>query len=167
MLTLTEEFLLLMLRDEGGTFVPAPGDALGAGLAGAALMDLGLRNRIDNDVDALWVVDRTPTGCADLDFVLGVLPGKSAGTSFESALQIVGSLVPQIRERALETLVARGILKRQDGRILWIFPSRRYPIVEGREIRDIKLRLLDVLLGRTAGQSGCLRTRPDRPDAPC
>jgi Golgi phosphoprotein 3 len=146
-LTLTEEFLLLMLKDEGGTFVPAPGEALGAGLAGAALMDLGLRNRIDNDVDALWVVDRTPTGCADLDLVLGALPDRSAGTSFEGSLQIVGSLVPQIRELALGELVARGLLKRQDGRIMWIFPSRRYPIVDGREIRDIKLRLLDVLLG--------------------
>ena len=30
---------------------------------------------------------------------------------------------------------------------MWIFHSRRYPIVDGREIRDIKLRLLDVLLG--------------------
>lgn len=158
MLTLTEEFLLLMLNDEGGTFVPATDDTLGAGLAGAALMDLALRNRIDNDVNALWVVDRTPTGCADLDLVLAALPDRSTETNFESSLQIVGSLVLQIKELALEALVSRGILRRHDGRIMWIFSSRRYPIVEGREIRDIKLRLLDVLLGEElpANRDACV-----------
>jgi len=146
MLSLPEEFLLLMLKDEGGSFVSALHEELGTGIVGAALMDLGLHNRIDSDQHALWVTDPTPTGHADLDLVLSALVAGPEEQTTASSLAKVGALVPEIRELALKALVERGILSQKNGKVLWIFPQRRYPVIDGREIRDIKLRLLDVLL---------------------
>jgi hypothetical protein len=71
-ISLIEEFLLLTLEDSGGEFDSAPEIFVDCGIAGAALMDLALRNRIDSDLEAVWVSDATPTGDPILD---GVLPG--------------------------------------------------------------------------------------------
>ena len=49
-------------------------------------------------------------------------------------------------ERALARLVGRGVLKREEKRILWVFGSRRYPVIDDREEREAKLRILEVLL---------------------
>ena len=50
-----------------------------------------------------------------------------------------------IRERVLESLVERRILERRDKRFLWSFRSGRYPIVDGRAEREVKLRIRNVL----------------------
>ena len=72
-ISLLEEFLLLTLEDEGGQFDTVPGIFLTCGVAGAILMDLSLRGRIDSDLTAVWVVDDTPTNDAVLDRVLAEL----------------------------------------------------------------------------------------------
>ena len=52
-ISLIEEFLLLSLEDEGGEFANIPETSLSCGIAGAALMDLAIRSRIDSDLTGL------------------------------------------------------------------------------------------------------------------
>ena len=52
----------------------------------------------------------------------------------------------QIRDAAIASLEQRNIIKVQDTRFLWVFGSRRYPVIDDREEREAKLRLMDVLL---------------------
>ena len=40
----------------------------------------------------------------------------------------------------------KKILVETEGRLLWFLKTRRYPAVDGKEIREVKLRLLEVLL---------------------
>ena len=51
----------------------------------------------------------------------------------------------EIREEALRRLVDTGILERRDDRFLWVFQSRRYPTVDGKAEREVRLRLMGVL----------------------
>ena len=51
----------------------------------------------------------------------------------------------EIREVALNRLVEQGILKREEDRFLWVFQSRRYPIVDNTAEREVKLRIMEVL----------------------
>jgi len=51
------------------------------------------------------------------------------------------------REKALRRLEARGIIRRQDRKILWVFGARRYPLQNDKEVREVKLRILGVVLG--------------------
>ena len=69
MLTLIEETLLLTL-DDGGGFLPVPEYSFELASAGAILMDLALRDKLDADLEVLMVVDATPTGDDILDPVL-------------------------------------------------------------------------------------------------
>ena len=48
--------------------------------------------------------------------------------------------------RALDSLVKRGILEVRDEKFLWVFRSRRYPVIDGRAEREAKLRVTGVLL---------------------
>ncbi|MDE0160388.1 MAG: GPP34 family phosphoprotein [Acidimicrobiaceae bacterium] len=140
-----EEILLLLLRDEGGKFVAVPGIALDNALAGGVLMDLALENRIDTDPERLVLVDPTPVGDSLLDPTLAAI---AAGEQ-RDALYWVGQTAlraAEIRREALSRLVERGVLEHDEGSFLWVFRSRRYPVIDGRAEREVKLRILGVLL---------------------
>ncbi len=146
MLTVPEEFLLLTLKDEDGGFVDIPLEYQRAGFVGAAIMELGLEGRLDSDLDRVWVVDKTPTGNSSLDPVLARL---SAADFDHSASNLINQLVElgdTVREQALARLCEKKILVETEGRLLWFLKTRRYPAIDGKEIREVKLRLLEVLL---------------------
>ena len=140
-----EEILLLLLRDDGGKFVAVPGIALDNALAGGVLMDLALENRIDTDPKHLILVDPTPVGDSTLDPTLAAI---AAGERRDAKYWVAQTArrAAEIREEALSRLVERGVLERREGRFLWVFRSRRYPVIDGKAEREVKRRILGVLL---------------------
>ncbi|MCY4369429.1 MAG: GPP34 family phosphoprotein [bacterium] len=144
MLTFVEEIVLLLLRDEDGKFVPVSRLAMDRAIAGAVLMDLAMANRIDTDLEHLVLLDSTPVGDNLLDPTLAeIAKGDKRDTRFwvEHTVQHAD----EIREGALARLVEQGILERQEDRFLWVFRSRRYPMVDGKAEREVKLRIMGVL----------------------
>ncbi len=73
MLTFVEEIVLLQLDDARGVAAELPSQASAIVLAGAALMELALRNQVDTDLKQLFLVDPAPTGDDILDDVLAHL----------------------------------------------------------------------------------------------
>ena len=148
MLTFAEEILLLLLDDESGELVPAPAWSRQCALAGAVLMDLALQDRIDTDLRKLVVVDPSPTGDDLLDPVLATIVEE---TGVHDARYWVGRMAEErsdrIQDGALSRLVRRGILESEGGRLLWAFRARRYPTIDGKAEREVKLRIMQVLLG--------------------
>ena len=146
-LRFAEEITLLMLNDEDGEFVRVPGWSMQCAFAGAVLMDLALENRIDTDLKRLVLIDPTPLGDSLLDSTLARI---AEATETHDARRWVDYLADQaedIREAALARLVERGILRREEDRFLWVFQSRRYPVVDGEAEREVKLRIMEVLFG--------------------
>lgn len=146
MLTFAEEILLLALDDETGKFVRMGTQGLGYPLAGAVLMDLALRSKIDADLEKVMVIDTGSTGEPLLD---GPLAQIASSDQPYSARQWVGRLVPgaqEIEDAALDRLVERGILRCEDKKILWVFSERRYPTVDDTEEKEVKRRLVDILM---------------------
>ncbi len=145
-LRFAEEVVLLLLHDDG-RFARAPDWQVGYALAGAVLMDLALAGRIDTDRWKLFVTDPTPTGDGLLDPALDAIARSPERHEPRHWVEAASKNAASTRQQALDRLVARGILKRQRGRVLWVFGSRRYPVVDGAAEREVKLRVLDVLLG--------------------
>ena len=145
MLTFVEEIILLLLRDDDGKFIPVSRLAMDRAIAGAVLMELAMENRIDTDLESLILVDPTPVGD---DLVDPILAAIGAGEKHDSRYWIehTAQQANDIREGALSRLVGRGILEQQDDRFLWVFRSRRYPMVDGKAEREVKLRIMGVLL---------------------
>ena len=147
MLRFAEEIMLLLLNDEDGEFVTVPGWSLQCAFAGAVLMDLALEHRIDTDVEKLVLVDPTPLGDDLLDPTLALIARETKTYDARHWVERIADNADEIREGALARLVDRGILRREDNRFLWVFRSRRYPIIDGKAEREVKLRIMEVLFG--------------------
>jgi hypothetical protein len=143
MLTCTEELLLLAHDEKSGHFANIQDLLMNTALAGAVLMDLALVNRVDSDLTAFVVLDRAPTGEKLLDHALAALPDKSTTIDALDVLRKQGST---LMELALSRLIERGILRQREGRVLWVFESRRYPLIDGKELQEVKRRIADLLL---------------------
>ena len=144
MLRFAEEIILLILHDDNGKFAHVPSWSMDRAMAGAVLMDLALENRIDTDPENLVLVDATPVGDSLLDPTLAEI---AAGEQRDARYWVeqTAKKGEQIREEALSRLVDAGILERQEDRFLWVFRSRRYPLVDGKAEQEVKLRIMEVL----------------------
>ena len=146
MLTFAEEIMLLILDDDG-SFLPTRGGAVEYILAGAVLMDLAFANRIDTDLEHLTCLDTTPTGNPILDQALAHIADSSQPKDTRGWIEtLAGQDTTEIRQQALASLIERGILESQDKKFLWVFRARRYPTIDGRVEREVRLRISDVLL---------------------
>ena len=144
MLRFAEEIILLLLNDDDGRFARVPSWSMDYALAGAVLMDLALENRIDTDLERLVLVDSAPLGDTLLDPTLAdIAAGEERNARYW--VEHAANRAAEIREEALNRLVERGILERKEDRLLWVFQSRRYPMVDGNEEREVRLRLMGVL----------------------
>ena len=146
-LRFAEEITLLMLDDEDGEFVRVPGWSMQCAFAGAVLMDLALAGRIDTDLKRLVLIDPTPLGDDLLDPTLAIIAQATETYDARRWVDHIADGADEIRERALARLVERGILRREEDRFLWVFQSRRYPVVDGEAEREVKLRIMEVLFG--------------------
>jgi Golgi phosphoprotein 3 len=47
----------------------------------------------------------------------------------------------------VDRLIHRGILRREERRLLWVFGARRYPTLDGTERTEVRTRLSQLILG--------------------
>ena len=145
MLRFAEEVLLLLLHDDNGKFARVPEWSLRYALGGGVLMDLALENRIDTDVEKLVLIDPTPVGDSLLDPLLEEIAAAEESHDARYWVEVAAGHAWEIREEALARLIERGILQQREDRFLWVLSSRRYPVVDGKAERELKLRIMEVL----------------------
>ncbi len=144
MLRFAEEITLLILNDDDGKFAHVPRWSLNYAIAGGVLMDLALENRVDTDLKKLVLVDDTPLGDSLLDPTLAdIAAGEERDARFW--VERTANRAQEIHEEALSRLVSAGILESRDDRFMWVFRSRRYPAIDGKAEREVKLRIMGVL----------------------
>ena len=144
-LTIAEEILLLLLDDEDGSFHRIPDWSLRYALSGSVLMELAEAARIDTDLDHLFVVDPEPVEDEVNNSVLQEIINEERRQNIRFWVERIAVHSDAIRERALNGLVRKGVLERQEQRFLWVFKSRKYPIIDSKEEKEVKLRLFEVL----------------------
>ena len=145
MLRFAEELMLLILDDENGRFARVPDRLMRYALAGGVLMDLALENRIDTDLQNLILVDSTPVGDSLLDPTLADIAEADDTKDARFWVERTALRADTLREEALNRLVEKGILRREEDRFMWVFQSRRYPIIDNTAEREVKLRIMEVL----------------------
>ena len=150
MLRFAEEILLLLHDEDRGDFAPglAP-HSLNIALAGAVLMDLALENRIDTDLDHLFLVDATPLEDDLLDPTLADIARDTDTRDANYWLAQTAKRGDEIRDKALARLINRGILESQSEDIFLlsrlVSRSRRYPTIDGQTVEEVQLRIMRVL----------------------
>ena len=145
MLTFVEEIMLLFLDDQTGKFENMYYEEFKYALAGAVLMDLALRSKIDTDLEKLKVVDPNPTGEEILDGFLNKIAESDEEMNTFYWVSEIAKSGAEIRDKALESLVRRGILKVEEKKILWVIGVRRYPTVDDTQEKEVRRRIIDLL----------------------
>ncbi|MFW5730998.1 MAG: GOLPH3/VPS74 family protein [Desulfonatronovibrionaceae bacterium] len=145
MLNFAQEILLLTLDDEKKEFRKMPRETIQAVLAGSLLMELAFAHRIDTDLESLTVVDSTPTGDPLMDDILNRLQASDASRSTASWVMELSVEMQDLRDRVLNSLVQKGVLKIEDRKVLWVFSRRRYPLMDNKEIKEVRTRLRELI----------------------
>jgi len=146
MLTFVEEIVLLALDDQNGKFVDLPPLALDQALAGAALLELAFQNRIDTDLTHLTLVSDQPTGDRMLDSILKAVTAAKDKKDAKHWVGVISADGEKIRDGALVKLVEKGVLKKEEKKVLWVIPGRRYPMIQNQEEEEVRKRIRHVVV---------------------
>jgi hypothetical protein len=144
--TLPEALALLLVSPEGR--ITTNGTVFDLGLAGAALGDLALRGRVTLDRGRVLVAKAPPTGEPTIDGFTNLLQTSSAPHQPSTWVAQLGNRA--LRDSVLGGLVARGVLGREPGRALAIFPSVRWPERDPRIRQALRAEVDAVLRGQAA-----------------
>jgi hypothetical protein len=126
MTSIADELLLLGYDDAGEPAVGQP--ALDYALSGAVLVELALAGRIGISDQRVDVLKQEPTGDALVDAALVTI---GADEKRRKPNDWIGRLTDGLREKLLERQIAAGVLRREEGKVLWVFPHTTYPTVDG------------------------------------
>lgn len=148
-MTIAEELILLLLKDDTGFVAPIPEWRMSCALVGAVLLDLSFKNRIDTDLETLSVIDPTPTGDELLDPTLQAIAEEAGAHSPRFWVERLAPRADDINELVFDRLVQREILE-HDHAGFWslsgkVARSGRYPLVDGAPGEEIRGRVMRTL----------------------
>jgi hypothetical protein len=148
-LSLAEELLLLALNEEKGTVLMAGATGLPYGLAGAMLIELTEAGLVR--VEGKEVIAAAAGSARDelLDEALAVIRASKRTRSLGHWVGKIGRSGGKIKGRLLDRLVAKGILRREEHRLLLIFPTTRYPETDPTPEYRIRERIRAAVRGFT------------------
>jgi len=144
-LTLADEIVVLMLRDDTGEIRKECAKVADVAIAGGILMELSLLGKIDTDMTSLFVVDDSPADDDLLDQALQEIAAEPKRWPSARWIEWLVRQNPNLLQKVLERLVQAGILRMENRRYLWVFAKRAYPQNTGREKREARARLTSVI----------------------
>src|SRR5262249_11937069 len=150
---LLAEDLLLLVTDGARGRLLAPAEQVDAGLGGANLVELTLRNKVDlsgkpdpGKRGRIIVRDPSPAGDAVLDAALEILiarQGKRPST-------VIKPLSKNLRRTLYARLADRGVVRAERGRVLGVFPVRRWPAQDASEAAEVRRLMTQALVQQEA-----------------
>ena len=146
MTLLAEDVLLLLLDDQSGKITTTT--SLDNVLGGAVLIELALDGQVDVTVpERRWASGKVrPVGAPEpvdpvLRDALAVIAEKE-----RRAQDLVPRLGKGRRDELLDRLVERGLVRREEDRVLGLFPRRRWPAADSAHEEQIRRSLHSALV---------------------
>ena len=147
---LAEELILLMLNEQSGYLEMVPGWSFSCVMAGSVIADLALEDRIDSDLNRLYLVDPTPIGDKLLDPTLKEIAESRESSDTQFWIERTAGRSEEIVTATLDRLVERKILDYEMGGF-WglsrsVSRSGTYPTSDFHVRQEAKSRVLSVIL---------------------
>ena len=154
--SLTAEFLLLALGDQDGR-PRVDSTRLKAAVAGAAIVDLTLEGalRLTEPGDAEHKPGRLVRTTRHVsDPLLAEVARLSHGRKPKDAVGRIGGVnawkdrAGSLKDSVLNDLVAQGVLRREEGKVLGLFPRTSWPLADPTVEREVLDRVRSAVFGR-------------------
>lgn len=142
---IAEDLLLLVLDDDKGTVTTAyPQTALG----GAVLVELALDGAVEvEEKTSVWRSAKvSPVAARRPDDAILAAAYDVVAEKPRTAQDLVDRLGKGLKERLADRLVERGVLERQEGRVLGLFPRTRWPAVDSGHEEQVRRALTGALV---------------------
>ena len=137
---IAEDLLLLVTDDTTGRLF-APAEQVDIGLAGANLLELALMDRVGlsgpgDEARPGRVVVRDPSAPGDpvLDAALGIVTAHQG----KKPARVLEPLSKHLRRTLYERLAESGVVEAEEGRVLGVFPTHRWPSHDARHAAEVR-----------------------------
>lgn len=144
-LNLVEEYLLIALDDDKGAFV-IDSTHLHYGFAGSILLELALREKIDIEGDYLHLKSRSSEPEAALNQAIALIAESDKTKKVKHWLDALARKAGEMKQATLQRLIERGVLRKEEHKILWIIPNNKYPTSNSNPENKVRERLNNVIL---------------------
>lgn len=143
-LNLIEEFLLIALDDDKGRFV-TNSTHLHMGFAGAILLELALREKINIVNERVVLVDDAYEKEMVINKTIDFIKSSDKDRKIKYWVHKLSNSARQMKEDTLSGLMNKGILGKEDSKILWIIPNTKYPTQNLTPENKVRQRLHNVM----------------------
>lgn len=144
-LDLLEEYLLIALDDSKGQFV-IDSTHLHYGLAGAVLLELAIREKVTIQGDYVRVNDSATVTEVALNKAIQYLKEEAKSMKVKDVINAFAKKASEFKQDVLQRLINKGILKKEEAKILWIIPNNKYPTSDLTPENKVRERLNGVML---------------------
>ena len=144
-LNLVEEFLLIALDDDKGVFV-IDSTHLHYGFAGAVLLELALRDKIAIDGDYVRLKSSSHEPEVALNKTIDLIAASEKTRKTKDWLGKIAQKAGEMKNDTLQRLIDRGILRKEEHKILWIIPNNKYPMSNSNPENKVRERLKNVMM---------------------
>ncbi len=145
-LSIPEEFYLLAVSETKGDIQHTNYRSFKVALSGSILMDLALEHRIDTDLEKIIIDRKEPTGNEVLDIAFNEILLAHAGQEVRYWIDRLTEKSDTYKSLILNSLIRKGVLKIENKKVLWAFTSRKYPVIDNSEIKEVKTRVRDLIM---------------------
>jgi len=142
-LTIPEEIILLSVGENGGE-VPQ-GKNYEVVLAASILMDLAIHNRIDSDLEKIIPVTNKPTKDVVLDDTMEMIFPDKTPRQPSYWISQVALRFEEYSETMVASLITKKVLKVENQKLLWFFSKRKYPVIDNKEMKEVKVRIRELV----------------------
>lgn len=152
MLTLTEELFLLSLREKKSTVGLPYSTAMPYALGGAMLAELVFSGQIQIDKDKrVWLInDAQPLEDKRLTELLDMIRESAKPRKITHWIITIAGKGKKLEKKLLGELIAQGILKEEEKKILWVIPYTEYSQQDASAKYLRKQHLRDIVLAGKA-----------------
>ena len=152
-LYLHEAIALISLDDEKGNFTPA-GGYINYAFGAAFMMDLLLEERIKIEEDRVHLLTNAITDSRALNNLIERIAKRKKPDRISNWIHTCVQRLTKLRELTVDKLVQEGVLKKTEGKVLWVFSVDRYPTKDATPENELRQRLKALMLDET--------TEPDK-----
>ena len=150
---LLAEELLLLVTDAASGRLSVPMAQVDAGLGGANLLELTLLNKVglsgevgEGKPGRVIVCDPSPAGDQVLDTALAMVLAHQG----KKPSAVIRPLSKNLRRTLYQRLAGSGVLRAEQGRILGVFPARRWPAQDAGRQGRVRQLVTQALVQQTA-----------------
>lgn len=146
MLSLAEKFILLALDKNKGKFL-IDSLSLNYGIAGAILLELSEKNKIEINNKKLVLVDKKNTNSLILDETIKIINNSKRNRKIKYWINKLGNKVSRLKKNILNDLYKNGVLTIKKKSYLWgLIKVYRYPIFKRDIVNNLQNKLNGVVL---------------------